>query len=713
MASELLYFNGVNATRGDFARAPLTAQELATRIRGDQPDPARLDPDTAQRNELRLRYAQRQAGQFGVKEGVDEKDLAQTGWGVIFPADPAYAPVREALSELLAWRRMQAGPRYRECAGANGYHSGEGKASFLRRQGAATSGPVDPDKFPYYLLLVGDPERIPFRFQYQLDLQYAVGRLYFDTLDAYAAYARSVVTAEGGTVQLPRRAVFFGVQSPDDPATQLSTRDLVEPLTRELNQNRLMADWQIDTVLGGAAQKARLKQLLGGDETPALLFTASHGVEFDAIDPRQIRDQGALLCSDWPGPRAWSHRAIPPDFYFGAEDVAADANLLGTIAFHFACFGAGTPRLDDFPHERGFQAAIAPHAFVAGLPQRLLGHPRGGALAVIGHVERAWTFSFSDTQGARQIESFSSTLRRLMLGGAPVGFALEYFNDRYAELAAGLTEDLENARFGQRIDDMALAIKWTEHNDARSYVVLGDPAVRLPLAAEGAAPTERATIPEVRATVTASEQPAQPTPEAAVQPPAPAPTPEPAPSSAPAPGPQAPLQQAPPVAAYQAAPGYPPAVVVYYGYPPPGAPGQPQPGSSAASFGLFGGGGKVAEAAQKLTESLQEFADQIGDTLKQVLEDAAHLDVETYVADDLSSVNYAQNDFSAATLRAVTRMKLDGDTKVLVPISAGQLDERLWAIHTSMVAQAQANRAEMIRAISSAAAGLLGAVQGK
>jgi hypothetical protein len=698
MASELLHFNGVNATRGDYARAPLSAQELAARIRGDQPDPARLDPDEAQRAELQQRYRQRQEGQFGVKEGVDERNLAETGWGVIFPADPAYDPVREALSELLAWRRAQAGPRYRECAGANGYFLGESKADFLRRQGAATSGPVDPDRFPYYLLIVGDPERIPFRFQYQLDVQYAVGRLQFATLDAYAAYARSVVTAEGGSVRLPRRAVFFGVQSPDDPATQLSTRDLVEPLVQALRRNQRSAEWQIDTVLGAAAQKARLHRILGGPETPALLFTASHGVEFDPIDPRQVRDQGALLCSDWPGPRAWSHRAIPPDFYFGADDVAADANLLGTVAFHFACFGAGTPRLDDFPHERSFQAAIAPHAFVAGLPQRLLGHPRGGALAVIGHVERAWTFSFSDALGARQIETFSSALRRLMLGGAPVGFALEYFNDRYAELAAGLTEDLENARFGQRIDDMALAVKWTEHNDARSYVVLGDPAVRLPLGDAGAAPTARAPIPEVHATVTTPEQPAQPPPPAAAPP-------------TPAPGPQTPPGP-PPVAAWQPAPGYPPAVVVYYGYPPPGAPGQGVPGSGA-SFGLFGSGGKVTEATQKLTEALQQFTDQIGTTLKQVLEDAAHLDVETYVADDLAGVAYAQNDFSAATLRAVTRMKLDGDTKVLVPTSEGQLDERLWAIHTSMVAQAQANRAEMIRAIAGAAAGLLDAVQGK
>jgi hypothetical protein len=129
---------------------------------------------------------------------------------------------------------------------------------------------------------------------------------------------------------------------------------------------------------------------------------------------------------------------------------------------------------------------------------------------------------------------------------------------------------------------------------------------------------------------------------------------------------------------------------------------------------MFGGGNtKVAEATQKLTDALQDFANQIGNTLRDVLNDAAHLDVETYVADDLETVDYTKEKISGATLRAVTRMKLDGDTRVLVPMREGELDERLWAIHTSMVEQAQANRAEMIRAIASAAAGLLGAVQGK
>ena len=698
--ADLIYFNGVNATRGEYARGPLTVGRLAAMIVGDGPGPGRVEPDEAQR--ALLRHRAEAAGAFRVKEGVREDDLASAGWAVVFPAAADYAAAREALALLLALRRSQAGDLFRECSGAAGYQAGESARDFLGRQGAATSGAVDPARFPYYVLLVGSPDEIPFRFQYQLDVQYAVGRLHLPAPDAYASYARSVVAAERGEVTLPRRAVFFAPNNPDDRATAASARELAAPLAAALAGEERARGWEIVTVQGEAATKARLAALLGGPETPALLFTASHGAEFDPLDPRQLAHQGAILCQDWPGPRAWAHRALSPDFYLAGEDIGAEARLLGTVTFHFACFGAGTPRLDDFPHLRGQQGALAPHSFVAELPRRLLGHPRGGALAVVGHVERAWTYSFGDGQGGRQLETFASFLRRVMLAGAPVGLALEFFNDRYAELATGLTDDMERLRYGGSVDERQLGSRWTEHNDARSYVVLGDPAARLPLPRPGAAAdATRATIPEVRTVST-------PRPE----PPAQATAPPPHPGGPPPPAPQA----APPGYPY---PGYPPPpVVVYYSYgPPPGQAGAPPPGAAGESYGVrewLSRGGEVAsETAQKLGQALQGFAEQLAATLEQTLRDASDLHVETYVAEDLSGVDYRAGDFSKAELRAVTLMELDGDTKVLVPRSDAGVDQELWAVHTSMVAQAQANRAEMIRAIAQAASGLFAAVQGK
>jgi hypothetical protein len=89
---------------------------------------------------------------------------------------------------------------------------------------------------PYYLLLVGGPDAIPFDFQYTLDIDYAVGRLCFDTAEEYHCYADSVVAYETAAAVPNAREVVYWATRHDgpgqdrDPATQLSADWLVTPL---------------------------------------------------------------------------------------------------------------------------------------------------------------------------------------------------------------------------------------------------------------------------------------------------------------------------------------------------------------------------------------------------------------------------------------------------------------------------------------------------
>jgi hypothetical protein len=657
---ETLIFNGIDGASGGYLLPEMTPAQVSALAQGQSIDAEAVD-------ELKQRAYVLQNPHAGVE--ADARDLAETGWGVVFAHDASPA-LQEALAPLLSLRKEQAGERFKVYSGADGYRPGESKSEFLERHGMGP-GPANPDKVPYYLMLAGDPASIPYRFQYQLDVQYAVGRVSFEAVEDYARYAQSVVQAESG-LRLPPRAAFFGVANADDRATTLSSENMVRPLASELLDlqpkwakgapaGAKASPWTIETLLKEQATKAGLSGLLQGDQAPALLFSASHGISFPNGDPRQLPHQGALICQDWPGPQLW-REAIPQDYYFAADDLGSEANLLGTIAFFFACYGAGTPQIDEFAQQiwsdQPERKQIAPHDFVAALPRRMLSLPKGGALAVVGHVERAWGVSFFWGKAGPQLQVFQDCLERLMKGNYPVGYAIEVFNNRYAEISSDLTTQLEEVRmYFKKPNDMELARLWTANNDARNYILLGDPAVRLSVGNGGEVATQRPAIPEI------------------------------------ATGEAAPLDFVSGV---------------------PTAPPQPEPapvelapvptGAAGVDYGLMD---NFRQVQSSLGDTLQNFVSRLGEFLSKALEEASSLEVATYVSEDMSAVKYEAGRLSGAQLRALTRIEIDGDALICIPESDGEVDTALWKIHVEMVQQAQASRAELLKTVVSAATGLV------
>lgn len=484
----LIYFNGISGETGTYFQKPLPLDTLAEVART-------YNFSEDHKNDLEAREFYRQ-GSYGVPpEYGDGSDIRQANWGLIFPAsaDPAQVDaILQALDPLVRLRETQMGHPakiYREADGFRWINTPEGsvcpqtKNEWLVKQGAGP-GPVDPSIVPFYLLIVADPLSIPYIFQYELDVQYAVGRIYFNKLEDYARYANSVVEAASGRVRLARKAVFFGVSNPDDIPTQLSAQHLVQPLCTRVNtlSTKRNLGWQTALVAPDQADRQTLQTLLGGSQTPALLFTASHGMRFSYRNPDQYRYQGALLCQDWKGPET---EPATRKHFLAAEDIPDSHNLLGSIVLHVACFGLGTPYWDDFAIALNKdRKARAARPFIAALPQRLLAHPNGGALAVIGHIDQAWPYSFQWNGLTQQTGAFQSLFYQLMVG-KPVGLAMESINDRYSEIATMLSNTLEQLRFVQKPPDsllLQLIQQYTANNDARDYAILGDPAVCLPLA---------------------------------------------------------------------------------------------------------------------------------------------------------------------------------------------------------------------------------------
>ncbi len=358
MSAERFHANGIDGATGAYLLPELTPAEVAAAARGE--------PVDAVTRELKRRQLD-SADHYGVPDDADPDDLGDTGWGIVFAkdADPA---IREALAPLIELRRAAASAknaaRFRVLEGDHGVRAAQSKNDWLIENGGVP-GECDPDRMPYYLLIVGSPEAIPFEFQYQLDVQHAVGRLHFEKPEDYARYAQTVIDAEGGKIARTRRLAMLGPRNTDDDATTLSADVLLAELLAA--RDRITKDWALDAIVGDGATKACFAAHFGGAQTPAIVFTASHGMGFPSGDARQARHQGALLAQDWPGPV--EHRGrIPESMYFSADDLSADADVRGLIAFCFACYGAGTPARDQFSRADAADIrTLAPQPFVSPL----------------------------------------------------------------------------------------------------------------------------------------------------------------------------------------------------------------------------------------------------------------------------------------------------------------------------------------------------------
>ena len=349
---------------------------------------------------------------------------------------------------------------------------------------------IDDDERPYYVLLAGNLNAIPFRFQCLLDVQAAVGRLSFDQkslkdqLESYAAYAKKVVDFETrANASVARRAIFFAPEHAGDGATLLSRTYMADKLVGMVEEKGIPCSY----VAGEKATLENLKAVLTGDGTspaPALVYTASHGLGVPGgKEAEKIRGQkqGAIVCQDYDGQKG----------VFCADEVPETSFLHGSILFTFACYGAGTPKESDFFHwvKNSRLLTCRPASdFIAALPKRLLAHPQG-PLAFIGHLDPAWVYSFADPSRIPDDKGWGSRMSPFrqavdqILQGATAGYAMKKFNDFYSSLSVKLvnTEDefRHNPKLGQASPwTRKLIDTWMTRNDIQNFIVLGDPAVK-------------------------------------------------------------------------------------------------------------------------------------------------------------------------------------------------------------------------------------------
>lgn len=332
----------------------------------------------------------------------------------------------------------------------------------------------DVDQQPHYVLIVGDPQQVPFRFQSILATAAAVGRLDFESIDDLKTYVAKVIrleTAKKSAVK--KETIFFATDGGVQDPTYLSLRFMAEPLAKTLQSRKI----KTTTLFGDEATKSRLLELLSKAK-PALVYTASHGLGApDEPFAAQKKVNGGICCQE-----------TEHDWLLTADDIPANEPFLeGSVVFQFACFGYGTPAESDYSHWLGEQEINTTADFVSALPKRLLANPQG-PIAFVGHVDTAWLHGFDDPEFPGisdvwnpRIEPFKRAVESL-LGAQPSGHAMAPMSTRYDLYNAFLTNTYDRMQRGKPLPpdfDKKLVNQFITRSDAQNYMILGDPAAHL------------------------------------------------------------------------------------------------------------------------------------------------------------------------------------------------------------------------------------------
>jgi hypothetical protein len=98
---------------------------------------------------------------------------------------------------------------------------------------------------------------------------------------------------------------------------------------------------------------------------------------------------------------------------------------------------------------------------------------------VIAHIDRAFSYAFENTEGTAQVQVLRNPLD-LLMKGQRVGMAADALNLQWSSYAAelGLLVNRDSSTPAST-SPTTLANFYIARDDARNYVVLGDPAARL------------------------------------------------------------------------------------------------------------------------------------------------------------------------------------------------------------------------------------------
>jgi hypothetical protein len=405
----------------------------------------------------------------------DAGDPLLAGWTfLVAKNDPRRAEITEILKPLAKHRGMEdpSAPLVFEAETQDSWGDWLQENYYARE--------LEGKKVPQYVLMVGGPDLLPFHFQSLMDTIANVGRLEFDSLATFKQYVEKVIRLESTQDPVVKKeAILFAPDGGMNDPTYFSREYMVKPLNDHIKKQ---LNYQTTALMGDNATKQKLvKAFLGG--RPALVYTASHGLGLtgDPID-QQKRYNGAICCQ--------ARGQLTAQDLFCADDVPIDKPFLeGAVFFQFACYGYGTPAQSDYAHWLdNVPQKYADADFIAALPKRLVGHPRG-PIAYVGHLDTAFLHGFTDQNDPHIMERWHARIQPFLhavnqlLEVQPSGLAMEDMNKKYSVYNVMLNSVYDRLKRGTfkwtPEAERRFVDTWMIRSDAQNYMIFGDPAARL------------------------------------------------------------------------------------------------------------------------------------------------------------------------------------------------------------------------------------------
>ncbi len=401
----------------------------------------------------------------------------KVGWGVVLPDRDGLlngerdtgADAPAAIRRLIAARGDAPVFRYRPDIADSGRlqrYYGHGKTASLRVGG---SYGIDDKSVPRYLLIVGSPERIPWKFQYRLQCDAFVGRLDLDD-DGLEHYVDALLNDWPGASRHADRPVLWAVDHGHPDITYLMRKVVAE----KVHAAFLESGFDARLLTDGQARSADLYDALKAHQ-PAFVLTSSHGATYPLDNVAALKAQLGL-------PVDLDHEPLKIDALLQAW------NPCGAIWYAHACCSAGADRpssfqgvVDTASSLGRMLAAIAKGGpCTAPLPRALLGGDRPLA-AFVGHVEPTFDWTLRDPVTGQVmtqsmiVDTFYQTLHSAPR--TPIAMAMDGYYDAVAGLLlehGDAVDAFEQHEAGAETRAMRAKLMAM---DRLSMVVLGDPTV--------------------------------------------------------------------------------------------------------------------------------------------------------------------------------------------------------------------------------------------